>query len=315
MERVRVASIFPMPRSLYKPRFLPQNNWRMPAVKRGHPPVVIEFTDQQERVYIGDDGRGGEKHMSVTIYAHEIAADFVQSNTVMAFANGSAHPGIWVVDTLGEDTGLQIAGATNGTATHLRFNEPHGLSAPSPVNITGAIGYWAMLNAGWTGTPVNEDTLSIPLDSTAFGEFGNAGNQVIAHIHRHLTLEQEASIIRERQNAFFQKWVNDARKWAARKELNRIITMHHIAAEALGVKEDWQNTEEVSPQCQYCRQHIPADAVVCPQCTRVVNVVAYARLQAEEKAAVAAATAQQKPPMPPVKSSDLKQELHAMGLR
>lgn len=80
-------------------------------------------------------------------------------------------------------------------------------------------------------------------------------------------------------------WAADARKIPYIPK-NYIMAARHYGFEAPWTKE--QTTSQIAP-CIYCTTPIPKSSVVCPKCQQVVNVEAFAMLEARKEAAMRAA--------------------------
>ncbi len=66
---------------------------------------------------------------------------------------------------------ISVASATNAAAAVLTVSAGHGLSTKSRplIVISGGTGSWTAINGTFTATPINTTTLSIAVDSSAFG--------------------------------------------------------------------------------------------------------------------------------------------------
>lgn len=293
-----VASIFPMVRRLDKWNFFPKQFWVLPGVPKGSTPATIEFTDQNQRVFIGSGGTWEPQYSVQVVPAADIAADFIETNT--RFATGQRNggePGVWLVGSLGQDVTMNVAAASNSPAVFLRLDRPHGMNGSSEVTVANGQGFFGQLNGVWRASPIDEMTIQIPVDSTRMGDYYASGSACQVYMKSILTLDQEAQIKAKRQDIFAMQWVEDARRLATANRMNRIIPLHHAMADWLGLdNEPWrrQHSAAATKKCQFCQQVIPVDAIVCPVCSQTVDAVRKYELERVERAKVEAYKAQRK---------------------
>lgn len=100
-DTVKVASIFPLERSLHKPGFHPKSIWTTPGVKKGSPPAIIEFGPSWENVFRGGatdrDPRGIVTQENWS--GLQVANDFIKCHFIIGLKDGGL-PGLWVVGHL-----------------------------------------------------------------------------------------------------------------------------------------------------------------------------------------------------------------------
>ena len=285
---VLVASICPIERGLYKHLFAPRKLWMTPAVKRGQPPAIVQF---DEGIVAPKQYVGLGNYMDIPETAMNVALDFINNAVNLPFAKPPiAMPGIWMVGSLGENLTFQIVGASNSGATILQLDRPHGLSGPLDVQISGASNFWAVINGTFRASPMNETSVVINVDSRNFGEFSNGGANSQLAVTQHLSLEQEAEVMRPRQDQWLSRILNNARAlWTQEKSNRHIIPLHHIAAEWFGVEEDWQASlstdSTLMVDCPYCKKRVER-ALICSNCKNVIDVVGYAKMELEKEAAI-----------------------------
>jgi hypothetical protein len=287
---VKVASICPVRRSLAKPLFFPQKFWFTPPVLKGHPPAIAWFNDDIVQVnsyrafgVFGDD----------PIPAPQIAQSFIDANMGLPFCHPpDMMPGLWIVGSLGQNEEFAIMGGSNGGATMLQLDHGHRMNATGEITISGGIGLWAVLNGKWMASPAGEQLITVPVDSRSFGEFSNGGVAARVSIQRSLTLEQEAEIMRPRQEKWLERCLQDARfLWNREKSNRKIQELHHIAAAWFGIEgEDWQIVMDTSTsmECRYCKKRIPKDAATCAYCHSIANATLHAQLKTQEEEALRA---------------------------
>jgi ribosomal protein L37E len=288
---VKVASICPLKRDLAKPLFQPQRYWWMPAVKRGDAPFVIQFNDD---IYQANDYLGLGNYGDRPQKAEWVANDFIASNIVLPFCHPpDMMPGLWIVGSLGHNEEFSVMGGSNASATMLQLDRAHGLEGSGDITISGALGFWAILNGVWRASPAGDNQVTVPVDSRSFGEFTNGGIQARVSIKRDLTLQQEAEIMRPRQDRWLARCLQDARfLWNREKNDFHIRDIHHIAANWFGIKgEPWQVKQDSSStiQCRHCGNMVSKTVSHCGECGHITNPELAARLQMEEEAALKAA--------------------------
>lgn len=96
----KVASIFPLERSVTIPLYIHQKTFALPPVKPGDKPAILEITDQEERIYAGN-GKNGARIVP-SIDTAMALVDYGSGFTIGRTNGGQ--PGLWVVGTLGDGT-------------------------------------------------------------------------------------------------------------------------------------------------------------------------------------------------------------------
>lgn len=89
-----ICSIYPWELVQERPQFQPKPIYRLAAVKRGEAPSYVTFGDQQQMEGLPGSLTG---RRTVTIFAHELAADLMDHYTKHGLLCGEdAHPGVWI---------------------------------------------------------------------------------------------------------------------------------------------------------------------------------------------------------------------------
>ena len=95
-------------------------------------------------------------------------------------------------------------------------------------------------------------------------------------------LERETRV----QTAFLEQWVMEGDRLAAEGRARHITPLMKAACDWLALKRPWRGdlAADAKKQCVYCTEFIAAQAIICPNCTKVVDPVRYKQLQDQAQA-------------------------------
>lgn len=106
------------------------------------------------------------------------------------------------------------------------------------------------------------------------------------------------------QTEYANVWLAEGDKLHGDNKSRFISPVSKLMANWLGIPKEWlrQVTTEDHKSCPLCTQTIPGSAIVCPKCTQIVDIEAYAQREAAlsaARASVKATAAKQQQPLPP----------------